>query len=279
MLTKVLRAAFGTSVLIVGPSLAGQPDNGNTWWTKYMSFIATNKTIPDQYTWHLESDPNNADDDPAQDALNFAGLLSTYKLPTRPININEYAIQSEQNPGSATWFISRLERLNWLGLRGNWASTGALHDFLANLLGKPGAADNYNAAATGYWPNGEWRLYQYYNRNMTGHRVKTTGSADNKFDVYATSTGASNGVKIIAGSRLTEGRWDITVSNMSSVGRPTSGNVNIRTYRFEFPGGTYGNAGLPIDLGVVSHAYTDNAITFWVQPDNNQTAYAFEFEG
>ena len=43
-------------ILISGPTLAFRPEPDNTWWTNWLAAIAGNKTIPDQYAYHLEGD-------------------------------------------------------------------------------------------------------------------------------------------------------------------------------------------------------------------------------
>lgn len=109
-------------------------------------------------------------------------------------------------PGGGAWYISRLERLNIHGLRGNWEGGWELHDYLASLLGKPGAGtSDYDEFGTSYWPNGEWRVYQYYVSEMTRTRVATSGSPGGLFDVFAVSDGTPSGVKVLCGFRVTEG--------------------------------------------------------------------------
>jgi hypothetical protein len=61
------------------------------------------------------------------------------------------------------------------------------------------------------------------------------------------------------------------------LGLPLSGTVNIRTLRFDYAGGKFGNVGLPVEMNVIEHDYSDGSVTWWVTPTNNQTAYAFEF--
>lgn len=68
-----------------------------------------------------------------------------------PIVIDEYGVIPEQCPGGSAWWISRLERYNIPGLRGNWLSGTELHDFFASLLWKP---DPTVWTDTGYWANG-----------------------------------------------------------------------------------------------------------------------------
>jgi hypothetical protein len=79
-------------------------------------------------------------------------MLQTYGLPSRPLNINEYATYPEQVPAGSAWWIAQLERVDAIGLRGNWLSGDALHDFMSNLVGKPNATSNYVYTEADYWP-------------------------------------------------------------------------------------------------------------------------------
>ncbi len=266
------RDALGPAVLLVGPSLATQPTIGNSWWDSFLGFVGGNASIPDQYTWHLES--GSGSDLKASNAT-LKSLLSSFNLPDRPNNVNEYGTAPEQRPSGDAWYISRLERYDTLGLRGNWLSTTALHDFLAGLVGKPNAGtSSYSPTAGGYWPTGEFQVYQYYHLNQTGTRMGTTGSADGAFDVYATKTGSV--VKILCGSRAKTGTWDITVTNLTSLGLPTSGAITITTYEFPWTS-QFGEVDAPVNLGKYTHTYTGNSLTWWVNFASNSPAYAFEF--
>ena len=252
---------------MTGPTLAGTPSGGNTWWTNFLKQIKSSNTIPNQYVWHEEGGG-----DVQVDVATFNSLLSQYQLPAlrpggRQININEYGTFNEQVPSATAWFISRLERLNIYGLRGNWLSGSQLHDFLASLLGR-----SSNGA---YYPNGEWWVYQYYSQNMTGNRVATTGSTDAKFDAYAT---VGDKVRILCGTRLVTGTWQLQVQNLNAIGLPSSGSVNIQTWGFINNGHT-GQVGGPTNRGVVAHSYSGNTVTFpiYQTSQDNVTAWAFEF--
>ncbi|CZT11833.1 uncharacterized protein RCO7_07477 [Rhynchosporium graminicola] len=257
--------------IITGPSVATPPDRNMTWWDAFGSFITSNDSVPDIYTWHnLETSY-----DPVKTLPVLTQWREKYGLPDKPKAINEYAGPAEQIPSTGAWFISRLERYNIQGLRANWASAYELHDYLGNMLGKPGAGNaTYEPSGTGYWSVGEWQVYKYYASSMTGERVATSGSADGIFDVYATRGGAANTVKILAGTRGTTGLYDITVTGLSAVG-VSSRSVNIRTRRFD-NNGKYGQAGAPVDLGVYGHIIENDQITFHVQPETASTAYAFD---
>lgn len=126
--------------------MAFRPTPDNTWWQAWLSQIAGNNTIPDQYAFHIEGtldDPNN---DLEYTNASLAAALTTYGLPDRQININEYGNPFEQVPAGAAWWISRLERYDAIGLRGNWAGGTTLHDLFANAITK--IADPFNYAAT-----------------------------------------------------------------------------------------------------------------------------------
>ena len=155
-------------------------------------------------------------------------MLATSTLPNRQININEYATFEEQVAFATAWWIASLERQDILGLRGNWEEPEyALHDFQASLLGKPwidGSAGNWTKK--GYWPNGEWQAYRYYVSQMIGTRVGTDASKDALLDVYATMDGPL--VRMLAATWLVLGTWYIEVRNLSSVGLPQSGILDVK---------------------------------------------------
>lgn len=208
------------------------------------------------------------------DELNY--LLSQYSLPSRQVNINEYATFNEQVPSAGAWWISQLERVNAIGLRGNWLSTGALHDFLAGLLGKPNAGtDAYDPNGEGYWRAAEYWVYNYYTQNMTGTRCATTATDDKLGEVYAVID--ESVVRLLVGSRVTTGNFNIGLRALQSLGLPASGTLDIHTFAFRGTPDYFQQIGEPEDLGVYGHDYTDGALDFFIQQDDTFTAYAFEF--
>ena len=94
---------------------------------------------------------------------------------------------------------------------------------------------------------------------MRDTRAATSSSTDGKFDVFATSGGKANSVKILAGGRLTTDQYDIAVEGLSAVGLPESGSVTIRTRRFDWAGQS-GSVGEPVDLGLYTHTYSANKV-------------------
>jgi hypothetical protein len=207
----------------------------------------------------------------------YKTILANNGVAPKTININEYGTYAEQVPCGGAWWISQLERVGALGLRGNWLSTAALHDFAAGLLGKPNAGtSSYSATATGYWPAAEFQVYKYYATNMTGYRVATTPTGDKNGDVFAVV--GSNKVRILVGARIMTGMWYVQLNNLQSVGLPASGTLNIQTWGFN------GNAnnhfqeyGSYTDLGVYGHAYSGGTVTFPIFQVDAVTTWAFEF--
>lgn len=142
---------------IMGPAMQIGPTADNPWWTAWLEAVSANGIPPEQYSYHLLY---GNDIDLARFNQSFEALLTQYNLPARQVNANEYARPEEQVPSTSAWFVSRFERYDTFGLRANWASACQLHDFLANLITKPGAPDA-ECGATGYQPNGQWQMYAY----------------------------------------------------------------------------------------------------------------------
>ncbi|WTP28946.1 RICIN domain-containing protein [Streptomyces mirabilis] len=190
-----VRAALPAQ-LIVGPSIVGQPNSSNTWWTTYLAYIKANNLAPDIYSWHDEPGDPVTDVGRANSTLTAAGLTNT-----RPYQINEYATLSMQSPGGGAWFIGRLERAGADGLRGNWASGTGLHDDEANLLTKNSAGQ--------YLPLGEWFMYRYYG-SQTGNIVNLIPGTGT--DGLATKDNSAGNAKVLLGSSGNTGTGTVTLN-------------------------------------------------------------------
>ncbi|KAH7156082.1 hypothetical protein EDB81DRAFT_840306 [Dactylonectria macrodidyma] len=223
-------------VLITRPSTAAPPSVDNQWYQNYLKYIARTNTIPDVYSWHLLNPSRNLREFKEQ----FQTLLKKYKLPERPININEYA------------WISQLERHNAHGLRANWGSGGGLHDLMANLF-----VNN-----TGdYSPTGEWQVYSYYNKEMKGQRVATSPSDDELFEVHATRGGSAGPVKVLAAIRLVAGKrtCNLSISGLLAL-KITGSTVRVRKKRLD--GATRETAvSGSVDLGVFRHTISNDQVS------------------
>ncbi|KAL4814908.1 glycoside hydrolase superfamily [Aspergillus spinulosporus] len=248
--------------VITGPSFAHAPTIDSTYWNSWASVVAGNQTLPDIYSWHQigiwEREPDRS-------VADFKALLDLYGLPDKPIDMNEYAWTTEQNPANSAFYLAQLERHNVRGLRANWGSGGGLHDYLANLVYK-------NESDGEYHPNGEWHLYNYY-ANMTGNRVETTAAADRQFDVFATTS--RGGVKILAGTRSVQAAYDVTVRNLPKLGFPRRGEIGVRSLRFDW-NGQFADVGGPVDQGCSYYPVQSGQLTLTVDPPTNSTAFAFE---
>jgi hypothetical protein len=216
-----LRAEMPGTVL-VGPSFAGVPTTaGGTWWSQYLDFIDSSNTVPDIISWHsLPGDPV-ANVAAADITLNARGIAHP-----RPYQINEYGWTTEQNPGDGSWYIARLERAGAEGLRANWASTGNLHNDLANMLVRNSAGQHL--------PKGEWWVYRYYG-SQTGQIVSVTPSA--AYDAFTTKT--TGQAKILVGGGGTTGNVAVNLQRLDT----TSGIVQNNQVRVLVQRIPYNSAG------------------------------------
>ncbi|KAF8312919.1 hypothetical protein DL93DRAFT_2081579 [Clavulina sp. PMI_390] len=257
-------------VPLAGPAFANGPSSSNTWWTSFLTRVKADGTAPDVYTWHLEGGKSNSLSDLATTQPNMVSLLNSYGMAIPEFVIDEYGTSPEEVPGGSAWWISRFERYNMYGLRGNWYSQAQLHDFLAGLLGKT----NVNSATgTGYYANGDWNVYYYYATTMVGHRVATTGSTDGLMDCYAVVD--SSVVRILVGGRETTGTYELVINNISSLGLATSGTITVHTYQFSWGGAFVAES--KTDLGTVAHTYSSNTLSFPIYQTDTTTTWAFEF--
>ena len=209
--------------------------------------MSGNKTVPDHYSWHQIG---SWEGQPDTTVPVFNSLRLTYNLPEKPIEVNEYAWPSEQNPANTVFYLAQFERHNIRALRANWGGGSALHDYMANLV--------YKYKNGTYYPNGEWQLYKYY-AGMMGTRAATAASSDLLFDVFATVSGNCL-AKIIAGTRTVQATYDIRVSGLSSLGLPTTGTVDVRIYRFDWASPT-GQISAPVDLGWSKNTYSGDTVS------------------
>src|SRR4051812_21292284 len=183
--------------LIVGPSLAGVPSTGSSWWTQYLDHVKANNVVPDIFSWHsLPGDPV-ANVAAANSSLDARGIPHP-----RPYQINEYGAGDEQNPADGAWYITRLERAGADGLRANWASGGNLHNDLGNLL----------THTTGqYQPKGEWWAYNFY-AGQTGQITSVTPSSS--YDAFATK--AAGSAKVLVGGGCTTGNVAVNLQRLDT---------------------------------------------------------------
>jgi len=248
--------------LIVGPSFAGVPSTSG-WWVQYLDYVKANTVVPDIFSWHsLPGDPV-ANVAAANTTLSARGIAHP-----RPYQINEYGSTTEQNPGDGSWYIARLERAGADGLRANWASTGNLHNDLANLLVRNGAGQHL--------PKGEWWVYRYYG-HQTGQVVSTTPSP--AYDAFATrDTGVA---KVLVGGGGTTGNVAVTLQGLNTTSGIVQNNqARIVVQRIPYNGGgavagptTIQNAVVTLSGNATTvnlpHTNADDSFTITVLPPSD----------
>ncbi|KAL7916818.1 glycoside hydrolase family 39 protein [Trichoderma velutinum] len=260
--TVLVRAGL-PGTLISGPAMANAPGLQNENWLTWLPSIVGNNTVPDHYSWHQIGTWERC---PDLNVPDFNTLLAEFGAPARPIDNNEYAWPSEQNPANAAWYLSQMERHDIRALRANWGGGSDLHNWMANLV--------YSKNGT-YYPNGEWQVYHYY-AGMNGERLVTTASSDTQFDAFAIRQ--NNNIKILAGTRTIQAPYDIRVTNLSQIGLKGRGSINVHVYRFDW-NGPEGEVDGRVDLGTKTYSYTSNELIITLDPPTNSTAYAYEFSG
>lgn len=262
-----------------GPAVNTDPSVANEWWTNFASFLQVNGTVPDEWNWHVLGNP---DFETSRDRL--WELLDKYDLPRRPININEYGLDSEQTPVFSAWYIANFERIDARGARSCWIPAFQAYDMLSGLLTKPGGGDPslYDPKSQDYMATGQYLVYKYYGTGMRGSRAETRPSGSRDFDVYATVEGGSH-LRMLYGSRRQTAESAVRVNDLDAIGLPASGEAKIRVLAFPFPGGLesgrFTPVHEPVDVGTYAVSYNDNYIQFPVWPSDEFTAYAFEIVG
>jgi hypothetical protein len=208
--------------------------------------------------------------------LTFRDLLTHHNIPQNGIiNINEYATWSEQVPSGAVWFISQLERENAVGLRGNWAMAGALHDLLAGLVSKPDAGtQRYDETTKGYYPTAEYYVYKYYASEMQGQRVRTEPTENIDGEVYAVLGGDK--LRVLAGTRNAKGSWAICLKGGKSLGFEDGTEVDVRVLLFTTKDNHFEACEGPKELETRKLAWRDGELRLHVDQDDPGVAYAFE---
>ncbi|KAF5529495.1 glycoside hydrolase family 39 [Fusarium mexicanum] len=260
-------------VLISGPTIAASPDVANAWWSTWGPQVAGNSTYPDQYAWHYEMGGDSSDPD-ISNAL-FENLLEAYQLPFRPVNINEYAVLSEEIPSGYSWWISRLERYNYAGLLGLW--NPPLYDNFANLLTKsPG--DPKDPGNTNYVGAAGFPLYKYYAKKMVGQRAKTVGSTDRKWDCFATIGPRGDQVRILAGTRVVTGNYTLHIKGLDTVGYKGRGKLNAKFYAFYGSDDIFQPFGDPPYLGTQSVPIVNGEAQLNVNVTDPHTGWRIEFK-
>ncbi len=101
-------------------------------------------------------------------------------------------------------------------------------------------------------------------------------SGDEVLDTYATVDTVDRTVRVLARSAREPGYYYITIDGLSSLGLPTSGSLPIQTINSPTTGHWVEIDSLN-NLGVYSHAYSGDSVTFWIQVNPTDTCNVFEF--
>ncbi|MFI5889540.1 beta-xylosidase [Actinoplanes sp. NPDC051513] len=253
--TQLVRAAIPGAV-IEGPSYAGVPTSSNSWWTTYLNYVKANNVVPNIISWH------DLPGDPATDAANLSGMLSSRGITISGTSVNEYgAFGDEQQPGPSAWYISRLERCNCDGARANWGMVGqtpSLYDTFGWLV-----------TANAGQPMGQWWVYKRY-ADQTGQRTKITASSSHDGIVFQDSSARKSIAVLGAKAGGAQGAIDVRYTGIPSW-LPTNGSVNVLVERMP---STNAYVSAPTVVSNSRVTVSGGAITVPVNWANAKDAYA-----
>lgn len=253
--TQLVRAAIPGAV-IEGPSYAGVPTAGNSWWTTYLDYVKANNVVPNIMSWH------DLPGDPATDSANLAGMLSSRGIGVAGESVNEYgAFGDEQQPGPSAWYIARLERCNCDGARANWGNVGqtpSLYDTMGWLV-----------TANANQPMGQWWVYQRY-ASQTGQRTKITAGASHDGTVFQDSAARRSVSVLGAKAGGAQGAIDVRYANIPAW-LNTSGSVNVLVERMP---STNAYVSAPTVVSNSRVTVSGNAVTVSVNWTSAKDAYA-----
>lgn len=262
------------SVRISGPCFSHAPDENHEWWDDFLTLVKEDGCSPDEWSWHME----NGRGDLATSIATFRDLLRQHEIPaTGIININEYAIWSEQVPSGAVWFISQLERENAVGLRGNWAMAGALHDLLAGLVSKPDAGTTqYSDTSAGYFPTAEYHVYRYYASEMHGQRLRTEATKEMDGEVYAVVN--NDKLRILAGTRNARGSWSILIKAGKALKFEDGTATAVSVLLFAAKDNHFEACESPKEIEKRNLKWQNGELRLQIEQDDPAVAYAFEID-
>lgn len=260
--TRAFRAAFPSGsnqyLPLVGPSTSTRPDPTNTWMQNYLSYLQNNKDAqPDVYNWHMEENNSN---DPVYSSGYLRSILPNYGLGAGiGFQNNEYGTRPQQRPGWSAWHHARYEKVKFNGLRGNWASGGALRDNLADLLINNGDGTySYTGEAQ------EWKIY----RSLTGNPCTTT--AGSYLDSYGISTASSKNASALVGNSGFTGTGNVVFSKISSLG---SGITRVRAVVKRIPYNNGAAVSGPTQVSSTLVNVNNNNVTVPINWTNADDAY------
>lgn len=139
---------------IVGPSYT---DFYEDQVAQFLDHTKAAGTVPQILNWHTLF----AGGDPKQEADIARRLLNERGIPVMPFQINEYGMPGLQNPGSAAWFLSRIQ-------------AGGIREASRAVWGPCCATPNLSGVLTNGQTSPEWWTYKTYG-DMTGTHLNTFG--------------------------------------------------------------------------------------------------------
>jgi len=204
--------------LIVGPSLAADPQQNPGEWQTWLAHVKAAGTLPTLISNHLEGDG----DDPVAVAQSINSDLSGNGISAIPLSANEFLPQNQQTAGQSAWYLARFAQSRYANaVRGNWACC-----LTPNLGGVIVSNGNGGWSYTGQW----WTFRTY--ADLTGSLVSTSGQVGTTAISAAEDSSRRRAVAVIGDENGYTGAASVTFSGLSSVPwLANNGSVKVTVYR------------------------------------------------
>jgi len=204
--------------LIVGPSLAADPQQNPGEWQTWLAHVKAAGTLPSEITNHLEGDG----DDPVAVAQSIYGDLSGNGISAIPLSANEFLPQGQQTAGQSAWYLARFAQSRYTNaVRGNW-----------NCCLTPNLGGVIVSNGNGGWSyTGQWWTFRTY-ADLTGSLVSTSGEVGTTAISAAEDSSRRRAVAVIGDENGFTGAASVTFSGLSSVPwLANNGSVKVTVYR------------------------------------------------
>jgi hypothetical protein len=213
---EIQRVAPGA--LIVGPSLAADPQQNPGEWQTWLAHVKLAGTLPTEISNHLEGDG----DDPVAVAQSINSDLSGNGISAIPLSANEFLPQNQQTAGQSAWYLARFAQSRYANaVRGNW-----------NCCLTPNLGGVIVSNGNGGWSyTGQWWTFRTY-ADLTGSLVSTSGQVGTTAVSAAEDSSRRRAVAIIGDENGYTGAASVTFSGLSSVPwLANNGSVKVTVYR------------------------------------------------
>ena len=228
---RVIKSIHPDAV-ISGPDYA--PYSQEMDWRKdveeFFDFCVENDVVPQVFTLHA------LPGDPVEFKAFGDKVLTDRGISGVSLYINEYSEMSEQHPGAAAWYITRLERAQVRGGRAIWPRPNTI--FRAPIWNISGELNGLMFLDQEFTlsPTGIWWVYMRY-AEITGNFVRTIASEHDYIDAVAGIDAGDQKLRILLGANNIDevGNIAIIIKEFAAASYlSNNGSVNVKIEKIPF---------------------------------------------